>query len=324
MAAMQLVLLFGSTTLLAQPKYDFRNATKISGPTRGVGALYRFSNVRTGTDALVTITAITGGLVLDDLDGTSSGFQEAFQPVITVPANSKGYVEFNIVFVNTGTSTAVVQTEVPVTPIDVDGKNGNVFEFDEISRNSSSYVDYDMVGNELSVTYPSASRVQGMNIAGIDYAGVDTVAKQVMFTVMNAGISSLTVRTGGDNKSGSSQQRLRSLYFQKFIYPHSVLSQTTLPASRINNNANAEDQPLKVFPAAIRSMVTVKVKAAKSGTATFKLIDYSGRTIKQQPLPVQQGGNSIVINNLDNVIPGNYIILVSIGDVQTNQKVIKL
>lgn len=325
MAAMQLVLLFGNTSLLAQPKYDFRNATKISGSNRQVGALYRFPNVRAGTDALVTITAITGGLTLDVLDDNSSGFDEAFQPTITAPAHSKGYVEFSIQFVAAGTTTPQVQTEIPVTPIDVDGKNGNIFEFDEIYRSSASYVDYNMVGNELNITYPSANWVDGENKAGIDYAGIDTAAKQVMFTVVNAGISTLVVRTGADNQSGSSQQRLRSLYFQKFTYPSSILSMDAVPTSRINNNATvAEDQPLKVYPSAIRSMVTVKIKAARSGTATFKLIDYTGRTIKQQPVSVQTGTNSIVINDLGNVIPGNYIILVSMDNVQTNQKVIKL
>jgi hypothetical protein len=57
----------------AQPKYDFRNASQISGTDRQVGALYRFPNVRSGVDALVSITIITGGLTINTLDGTSSG-----------------------------------------------------------------------------------------------------------------------------------------------------------------------------------------------------------------------------------------------------------
>jgi hypothetical protein len=324
MAAMQLILLFGSTTLMAQPKYDFRNATKISGSNRQVGALYRFPNVRTGIDALVTITAITGGITLDVLDDNSSGFDEAFQPTITAPAHSKGYVEFSIQFVAAGTTIPQVQTEIPVTPIDVDGKNNTVFEFDEIYRYNASYIDYNMVGSELNITFPSANWVDGVNKTGIDYAGIDTTAKQVMFTVANYGTSILVVRTGADNRSGSSQQRLRSLYFQKFSYPSSVLSLSPLPASGINNATVAEEQLLKVFPSAIKNMVTVKIKAGKTGTAVVRMVDYSGRTIKQQSLAVQAGVNSIVINDLDNVIPGNYIILMNMDKVKTNQKVIKL
>ena len=324
-ACMQVVLLFGSITVAAQPKYDFRSASKISGTSRQVGALYRFPNVRTGTDALVTITDITGGLILDDLDGASSGFAEAFQPVITLPAHSKGYVEFSIVFVTAGTSTPVVQTEIPITPIDVDGKNSNVFEFDDVYRYSGNYVDFNMLGGEMNITYPSANWVEGMNSAGIDYGGVDTTAKQVMFTVVNSNTNTLLVRAGADNKSNSSQQRLRSFYFQKFKYPNSVLTQTAVPSFRGNNNSLvSEEQPVKVFPSAIKSNLTVKVKASKTTLATFKLVDYAGRTVKQQTMDVLEGTNNIVINNLANVIPGNYIVLINMDNIQTNQKVIKL
>lgn len=162
----------------AQPRYDFRNSSKISGTSRQVGALYHFPNVRSGVDALVSITAITGGLTINTFDGTSSGFDEAFQPIITLPAHSRGYAEFNITFVTSGTSTPVVQTEVPITPIDVDGEAGEVYEFDEIFRYSGSYVDYDMTGNEVQLSYPAANLVTGTNTGGITYNGVDTTAKE--------------------------------------------------------------------------------------------------------------------------------------------------
>ena len=319
-----LLLLFLEITANAQPKYDFRNATKISGTDRQAGALYRFPNVRTGTDALVTITTITGGLTLDNLDGTSSGFAEAFQPVITAPANSKGYVEFSIVFVTAGTSTPVMQTEVPITPIDVDGQVNKVYEFDDIYRYTGSYVDYNMLGGELQVSYPTASLVEGMNIAGVDYGGVDTTAKQVMFTVVNASISTLVVRTGADNKSNSSQQRLRSLYFQKFIYPNSILALAPLPSSRsAASNNNPALQTLKIFPSIIQSTATVQIKAQQSGAAIFRLADYAGRIVMQKVINVQEGSNNIVVNDLDNLSRGNYIAMVSLNSTMYNQKVIK-
>jgi len=321
---MQVVFLFGNLSVSAQPKYDFRNATKISGTSRQAGALYRFPNVRTGTDALVTITAITGGIVLDELDGTSSGFAEAFQPVITAPAHAKGYVEFSIVFVTAGTATPVVQTEIPVTPIDVDGKNNNVFEFDDIYRYSGSYVDYNTLGGELSLTYPSANWVEGKNTAGIDYGGVDTTAKQVMFTVVNASTSTLIVRTGADNKSNSSQQRLRSLYFKKFTYPNSILALNETRSNRapVTNNP-VNDRRVKVYPAAVRSSVTLKIKADRTGRATFTCVDYSGRTVKQQVISVNEGDNTVVVNDLGNMIPGNYVVLVNMDNVIATQKIIK-
>jgi hypothetical protein len=84
-----------------------------------------------------------------------------------------------------------------------------------------------------------------------------------------------------------------------------------------------EDQSFKVFSSSIKNTVTVKMHADKTGLGTFRLIDYSGRVVKQQPLVVQVGANDIVINNLENIIPGNYVILINMDNKKFNQKVIK-
>lgn len=318
------LLSFASAT--AQPKYDFRNATRLSGSDRQVGALYRFPNVRAGVDALVSVTAITGGLTLNTLDGTSSGFAEAFQPVITAPAHSKGYVEFTITFVISGTFTAVVQTEIPITPIDVDGQANQVYEFDEIYRYNGNYIDYDLLGGELKMTYPSANWVVGTNTAGVDYGGVDTTARGVMFSVVNASTSTLVVRTGADNKSNSSQQRLRSLYFKKFTYSNSILSQPEIRSfwqDKKDKSTMSDDQRFKVYPTAFENKVTLKIKADKAGMATFRMVDYSGRLVKQQLVAIQKGDNNIIINDLGNIGSGSYIALLSMDDQIINRKLIK-
>ena len=315
-----LLSLVANQSLKAQPKYDFRNATKISGMDRKVGALYRFPNVSAGTDALVTITAITGGLTLNTLDATSSGFAEALQPTITVPAHSSGYVEFTIVFVTTGTAIPVIQTEIPVTPIDVDGQANVVYEFDEIFQTGSSYVDYTMTGTAVQIGFPALNWVRGINTSGITYNGIDTAAKQVMFSVVNANTTTLIVRTGANNVSNQSEQRLRSLYFQKFHYPNSVLTYTPAVSFR---TTTSNDPVLKVFPSSFKNSVTVKIKADKAGTSFFKMIDYSGRIIKQQGLPVRAGNNNIVIPDLNNIASGNYIVLLTMDSLIVTQKIIK-
>jgi len=206
----------------AQPDYDFRNPTLITGAAtdKQVGAKYRFSTVKAGTDAIVTITNMTGGVKLTTLDG-NSGYNEAFQPSIDIPAFSSGYVEFTIDFVKAATSAPQVQVEIPVTPIDVDGIPLAVNEFDQIQL-INGYTDYNLLGGELSINLP-LGWVTGTNIAGIDYPGVDTSAKQVMFTVVNANVSSFIIRVGGTNISSTLRNRLRSVYFKKFAYPNSIL-----------------------------------------------------------------------------------------------------
>jgi hypothetical protein len=219
-----LVLLFLSFASFAQPDYVFKNAVLVSGTDLQVGAVYRFSNVRLGTDALVTITDMSK-ITLNQLDGPS-GFDEAFQPYIQCPAKSKGYVEFRFDFVIAGTSTAKVMTEVPVTAIDIDGyeyPDDKLFEFDEFKTTASYYVDYDLLGTSLNISYPGGW-VTAENKTAITYPGIDTVQKDVMVSMVYANVSSITIRVGAENKSNTSTERLRSDYFMKFKFANPLLA----------------------------------------------------------------------------------------------------
>src|SRR5436190_18484780 len=115
-----IILLFFITSnkAFSQPDYDFRNPTLVSGTDKQIGAVYLFQTVKPGVDAFVTIKDITGGIILNTIDG-GSGYAEALQPVLDVPPYANGYVEFDVDFVFAGTSTAMIQVEVPATPIDV-------------------------------------------------------------------------------------------------------------------------------------------------------------------------------------------------------------
>jgi hypothetical protein len=214
------------------------------GTDKLVGAKYRFTSVRPGIDAIVTITAITGGLAINQFDG-SSGFKEAFQPVIDLPAHSNGYAEFKIDFVTAGTFTLRIMNEVPATCIDVDGRMRGGFpinEFDMIKKSPGVYVDYNLLGGELTVTY-NATWIIGTNISTIDYPGVDTLAKQAMFSTVQSSISSMTIRVGANNQSAGVEQRLRSVYFKKFTYPNSFLAKSALLSFRgVEKNKKVELQ----------------------------------------------------------------------------------
>lgn len=229
-----LLLLGGFLTSIksiAQPDYDFRDPVLLSGTDLQIGAVYLFSNVKIGVDARLTITDISPGITVTELDG-ASGYPEALQPTLIVDPLTNGYLEMHIEFLFAGTSTLFIQTEVPVTCIDVDGWAdhdglGNpLYEFDEVDL-GGGYVDYQLSGGELTVIQ-DGNWFKGKNIGGIDYPGRDTAAKQVMFTSVNGNISSCTIRVGADNQSTIPGNRLRSVYFQKFIYPNSILSKFSL------------------------------------------------------------------------------------------------
>jgi len=401
---LQLLVLICSIGASAQPDYDFSNGSLVSGTDKLVNARYRFTNVRPGFDAIITITSITGGISLNQIDG-SSGFREAFQPVIDLPAHSNGYVEFRIDFVTAGTFTLRVMNEVPATCIDVDGRmrgGSPINEFDMIRRTPGVYVDYNLLGGELTVTY-TANWIIGTNISTIDYPGVDTLAKQAMFSTVQANISSMTIRVGGNNQSNGVEQRLRSVYFKKFSFPNSFLAKSALLSFRgiektrkvelqwelqnenklsaviieksktsssfkqigeagvgnntifnFTDNETLEGNALyrlkliglngkieysnilafrsnenfasgfKIYPSVIQSSATLNVKSAKTGTAVFELIDYTGRVVHRQNLTVQEGHTNIQLNSMGNIIGGNYLAVLKINNNIYTQKINKL
>jgi len=217
-----------STYSYCQPDYVFRNAVLESGTALQVGAVYRFTDVKPGIDALVTITDIEK-ISLNQLDGPS-GFDEAFQPYIFCPAKTKGYIEFRFDFVIGGTNTPQIMTEVPVTAIDIDGyefPDEKLYESDEFKTTASYYLDYDLLGSNLDINQ-SGGWVAAVNKSAITYDGIDTVQRDVMVSMVYSNVSSIMLRVGAENKSKNDMERLRSDYFKKFTYASSVLPKSAL------------------------------------------------------------------------------------------------
>ena len=407
------VLLVISGSVKAQPDYDFRNPVRISGTLNQPGSKYRFSNVRAGTDAIVTFVLQTGGVTLQALDDGTSGYVEALQPVLRVPAVSDGYIELLIEFVNAGTLVPKVIPEVSITCIDVDGRvndlgdTNKLFEYEVISLNpAGSYFDYQMVSGEVTIT-SAGNWVTGKNATGVSYPLVDTTAKSVMFTTVNSNISSLTMRFGTDSKRLGVEVRLMSAYFKKFVYSSSFLSKVPLlsfngvekgdqitlnwglsanhdlrsviierayipskfekigeirPGTGVERSSNkffryddllttvstyyrlrmenfdgaviysnilvfrpkaSDHKSFKVYPNLIQSFTTVAYKSEKAGDAIFKLIDYSGKIVFQQKLPVVNGENIFSINNLSGLNHGNYVAVLNTVNGVHYRKLIK-
>lgn len=190
--------------------------TLISGVLNQVNAKYRFTNVRTGVDAIVTVLSATNGATIDIFDDNTVSKPEAFSPQIKVPGNKTGLVEFKIEFVTTLTLLPITMDSLFATAIDIDG-NSSLKEIDviDLGGGTSSY----MFGTpEISVTQ-SGTAFTGKNITGNEYSGIDTSARQVMFTVKNAGVTSFIYKCGAQNTSSSSASRQKSIYFKNFTYP---------------------------------------------------------------------------------------------------------
>jgi hypothetical protein len=243
----RLTLLSASVILLqlaakAQPNYIFKNAQLVSGTALQTGAKYKFSNVKAGMDAEVTITAQTGGITLANIDNLATGFEEAFQPTINIASHANGYVEFRIDFEDAVTGHPVVQDMIPVTCMNLDGVtygDGVLNEQDQVQF-FPGYYDYLIAGGKLEITIP-ADWVVIKNTSGLRYTGIDTTARDLMATVVNKNISGFLLRVGGVNSSSTnSTTSNRSVYFKSFSYGH----MNTLPNRTMLSFSGAKKQSI--------------------------------------------------------------------------------
>jgi len=304
------VAFFFQTEINSQAQYNFKSGKLIAGTDLTVGAVYQFSNVATGVDATVTIKAITGGISITSIDG-GGGFDHALQPVLSVPGYKNGYLEMQLDFYTAGTFNPMIQAEVPITPIDVDGQRYGglpLYEFDEIDM-PNGYTYFQWAGSELNMSF-NGTFARGKNKTAVDYGGIDTAQKTVMFTTVNANISSLIVRVGADNQSGSFASRLRSLYFNKFSYPFQVVlpNRTLLSFSGAKKGTGIE---LKGTLSASHTFDKLIIEKGSSATELYTLTEmdiagfssssYSFNYIDNNPYPSMNFYRVRLVNTNENL-----------------------
>lgn len=311
----------------AQPDYSFTAGTLISGTNLQENARYRFNNVRSGVDAILTISDITPGIGLTQLDG-ASGYPATIQPTITATPWTNGYVELTIQFVTGGTNTPMNQPQLAFTAFDVDGvtnydgQGHNLHEFDQVNM-GGGYADFNAIGGELSVSQ-SGDWFTGTNISGTDYPGRDTSAQQVMFSVINVNVTTVVVRVGVNNQTANAASRLRCVYFKKFNYNNSILA--LHDGERIRRQTQTAQQNagrFGIYPTVVQDNATISVNASRDGWASFEVFDYSGRMLMKQQLVINRGDNRIPFFGASKMHNGNYVALLKMDGEVYHQKVIK-
>ncbi len=226
------------------PPLSFTTYTLDSGTANTIGAVYRFTNVALGVDALVKITAMTSGITLKNMDRTADGYQEAFQPEYRINSSTNAYIDFRITFVIAGTSVPTVRPLIAATGLDIDGSPGegssSLKEFNMIDMGGGSY-EYNTYNSQLILSQ-AGTAITGANATGQLFGAlVDTTAKEVMYTVTATNVTAMTYRVGSDNQNGSTSTRYASLYFKKFTYQHFPLAISGLLSFNgvaVNNRVN--------------------------------------------------------------------------------------
>lgn len=321
---LMLMLIFQSVS--AQPDYSFKNPTRLSGTNLQQGTVYLFEDVKPGVDARMTLSFISPGVTLTQLDG-GSGYPETLQPTVQITPWTNGYVEMTIEFRVANGSAVSVQPLIAATCIDVDGvtnydgQHHNLHEFDQINM-GGGYTDFNTVGGELSISQ-DGNWFTGTNIAAVDYPGRDTSAKAVMFSVINNNVSSMIVRVGINNQTATAATRERSVYFKRFVYPNSFLAFPSTPQKLKRGRKSDSENSFKVYPTNIRSSAKIAVTASEGGLASFEVVDYSGRTVMQQKIVVNKGNNEIPFLNTSRISDGSYVAVLKVDGNIYNQKIIK-
>ncbi len=220
---------FISKTASAQ-ELVFRNPALISGTGGANNAVYRFSSVTSGVDALVKINGRSNNLVsLVAIDLSSSGFDKAFQPQVTYNNNttpngvSDWWMEFQISFVKTNTSTPVTVNAFKATAVDIDGNGDKINEwvgfygFDTYATEANTT----LIGTNILETVANLLSVTGRRFDGpvTNYTNIDTGATRVMVTTAYSNTNSFRVRTGGHSTGASgAADRMNSIYFKNFNF----------------------------------------------------------------------------------------------------------
>jgi hypothetical protein len=200
------------------PNLVIKSPVYISGSGTGAGtvnAQYRFSNVTnvtpSTTDVIVTITAIVNA-VLTNIDDDASNPVTAnnFQPVVTENANSTGYIEFNFMFVTTGTTNPFSQTCINFTALDIDGQTGVQEQVKVTAATSMAFG---------SPTYLSASSAGGLSVITSNNIGCNGICTN-MENVCNFGkinSSNIVFTYGEVNTTAAAVTRYGSFQFSPYL-----------------------------------------------------------------------------------------------------------
>ena len=229
-ATLTVAISFAAMNSFAQG-LTFRNPALVSGIRGSDAAVYRFSNVTSSVDALVTINGRSSNSVtLDSIDVVGTGWDKAFQPMVTynngtIRSAANWWMEFLVTFVQGGTSTPIVQDTLNATVIDIDGDGGSIQE--QFSAfGTATYT----LNTPSSLTVGSISGGSVFTGSTANAGDIDTTATKAMVTLNYSNVSSVRFRYGGlktGNSTTTSGNRYNSIWFKTFKYTSAKVN--TLP-----------------------------------------------------------------------------------------------
>ena len=136
------------------PKLKFFSPKLVAGTNGAKYAVYKFADVVPGVDAFVKIEDIKNGATLVNIDDSTFGYYDAWQPIVGGPGtDGTSYIKWAVEF-KTSSGTEYTFPLIDVCAIDIDGDNVRVREFIDVNGQS---------GYDLPTVIPTLLSVSNQN-----------------------------------------------------------------------------------------------------------------------------------------------------------------
>ena len=306
------------------PKFKFSNPVLVSGTAGQIGAKYFFQNVYKNKDANITIENIVGGAVLKDMDNTSTGYPDAWQPTVGGPGTyGVSYIKWDVEFDTAG--VPYVFSLLDLSAVDVDGDNARVRELSGIVGSNMNYSLPDSLVPSL-LTLSSIRDID--NRWGTDdddsvfmalgpvanRVGIDTLALDVRIDYTFANRSSFQIYTGSQvdsngNTGGIATDRFHSIYFGDLVGGYSVL-----PVTYESFNATVNNNAVTLNWITTQDMANSRFEIERS----FNQSDFSTAAIVLGAQSINKGVNQYSFVDNDKEIANHTIIYYRLKQVDLN------
>jgi hypothetical protein len=87
---------------------------------------------------------------------------------------------------------------------------------------------------------------------------------------------------------------------------------------------NMENASFTVFPTVVANDLMLRIKSEKRAPGVLRIINYSGNTVHQKTISLQDGMNTVLLEEITRFPAGNYVAVLETGGNKTTQKIIKL
>lgn len=244
------LLTFSSSAQLS-PSLKFVSPVLVSGTAGQQGAKYKFTNVIPGVDAFAEIKKLKNGAVLINIDETSFGYYDAWQPVVGGPntAGNDSYIRWKVEFKTTAGQDYTF-TSMDLSAIDIDGDNVKVKEYIRVKGHSTyivpaiSLMQMSLINlNILDGSGDLLPELQGVGPIA-NRADIDTLAMDVRVNYKFLAKKDFEVTTGSivsnNGYTGAvATDRYSSLYFKYISTNISVLPVTYTSFTVFGDNKTA-------------------------------------------------------------------------------------